>query len=62
MTADRNRRHAHRRTVGRWIDDMIRTIERKAVDPAVQRAAPQPSPTGRQPLRLRRDLGLVRGL
>lgn len=56
------RRHAHRRTVARWIDDLIRWIERRAAAPAKPRPpATSPHP-GRVALRLRRDLNLVRGL
>lgn len=62
MDSHFSRRQSHRRTVGRWIDDMIRTIERKAADPAAVRAGPDPSPGGRPALRLRRDLNLVLGL
>jgi hypothetical protein len=62
MDTQLRRRHAQRRTVGRWIDDMIRTIERRAASAAAVRAAPGASSAGRPALRLRRDLNHVLGL
>ena len=60
MAAKGRTRPARGQTVGRWIDRMIRSLERKAAAPP-RRATAQPA-KGRPQLDLRRDLNLILGL
>jgi len=54
--------HEHRRTVARWLDGLIRHLERRTAAPVEPRPRAAPPRAGRPPLRLRRDLNLVLGL
>ena len=62
MTSYTRRRAAQRRTVGRWLDDLIRSIERRAEAPDAKGQAGAARQAVRPSLRLRRDLELVLGL